>query len=169
MLRSFDECMREWMHEKNITLARLAAMLEYKSKTTISRVVNRQSSFNACRKLYDHMMARNLLDEKWSACFQEALRVEKNGKQEYEMIQTIRMIMSGKAIQEKKMEIQRVRMTDLLIIGCPWLEIDQLIRMSMDVNPAICIQHYLTDQELAQNPVMMILLIPPPLPCTRPP
>ena len=139
--------------------SRLTGVLEYKSKTTISRVLNGQYTYNGCQKIYASMEEKTLLTEDWKERFQQALKVEQNGKMEYELMMSIRDMLKGEPPAIIVQDVYPVCLSDLLIVGCPWNETSRLIQAAIEANRKVRIMHFLTDREIATHSAVIPLLM----------
>ena len=82
-----SQCLTEWMTEKDVSVAELAGMAGYKSKTSVFRLLKEQCNEQTMASFVDSLTPH--LDETWVARFRKALRVEKYGLQKYQMFEAM--------------------------------------------------------------------------------
>lgn len=158
-MNTFVECLRGWMQENAMNASSLTSALNYKSKTTIARVLTGRYTYNGARKIYISLDEKGLMSDVWKTRFEQALKVERNGKLEYEMMLSIDSMLYGKAAAAKQPFCLPVDFSELLIIGCPWEDTSRMIQAAIERNPEIIITHYLTDQEIHGHSTVIPLLM----------
>ncbi len=82
-----SQCLAAWMEQEGVSVAALAEMVGYKSKTSVVRLLKGQCNEQSREAFVELLSPR--LDGEWNARFRKALRVERYGIQRYRLFDTL--------------------------------------------------------------------------------
>ena len=150
MIESFSQCLQAWMKDTARSIAAVAADAQLKSKTTVARILKDQSTYQSYEKLYEALSSHTSIDEKWKSRFEHALRAEKVGLRQYALFEAIRDELLEQRIRRSPGNTGEP--TTILIMGCPWQKTNDFIDQCLSQNRSVSIFHYLTTNELFDDP-----------------
>lgn len=62
MIEPFSQCLQAWMKETSRSIASVSTDAQLKSKTTLARILKKQSTYQRCEKFYDTLVRHISLD-----------------------------------------------------------------------------------------------------------
>ena len=156
-------CLRAWMEETGTSVAGLTRQMEYKSKTTVMRVLQENCAARSLRNFTEAL--RPLLDDEWAERFARAMVTEETGLTRVELYDVIRSRMFPALAPEESLpeivlpEHIRTRIREdggtVLIAGCPGLVSFPLTDTLKSLNPALSVVHYMARPDLLTFPPLL--------------
>lgn len=150
-------CLSAWMAEKDISVAELAGMVGYKSKTSVFRLLKDQCNEQTMVSFVELLSPR--LDEKWEKRFRKALRVEKYGLRKYQMFESMVECISN--AWQPTAAVRPLTMPsggrDILVLGHPWEQTDELIDRMLQGGCRVT--HYIDKEAIYSFPGLLQKLI----------
>ncbi len=159
-MERLGECIRAWMEEKSISVSELCKELEYKSKTTVYRILRGESDYESCRRL--SVKLSPLMDPAWAERVQQAMLVEKVGLSRYSQFQQICACLFGMNEDRKEPGFTlppKLSGGTLILLGCPWDAAFSMIRALLEQDGSISVMHYITAVEIENNAMLLSGLI----------
>ncbi len=156
-----SECLSAWMGEQKVSVAELAQMVGYRSKTSVFRLLknqcNEQTGAAFVKSLSSH------LDNAWIARFEKALRVEKNGLETQMLFDAMDESINGAAVQDEICDESLLPSggETVYVLGYPWpatfLIIDGLLQKGFRVRHYIDRKQILSNAELLRGLLLHVL------------
>ena len=156
-----SECIEAWMSEQNVSVAELAQMVGYKSKTSVFRLLksqcNEQTGAAFVKALSPH------LNDEWAARFRKALLVEKNGLTKQMLFDAIDESIYGTSAADETCDESLLPSggETAYVLGWPWPEtfsiIDGLLQKGFRVRHYIIREQILSNAELLHGLFLHVL------------
>lgn len=152
-----SQCLTDWMTEKDVSVADLAGMVGYKSKTSVFRLLKDQCNEQTMASFVE--LLTPYLDEEWVGRFQKSLRVEKYGLQRYQMFESMMDCIRNPQRPATVCQPSLIPSggENIMILGYPWKDSSSLIdRMLQD---GYHIVHYVEKRAIYTFPGLLQKLI----------
>lgn len=150
-MENFAQCLKAWMKSEKTSASALSERLQYKSKTTVLRILQEKSNGESCRRLYERLAP--CLDEAWQLRFQNALGLERLGVLRAGMVSAIhgQLFPDGAGVADPpRIQIPELEGGRLIVLGDPEMPDELLTR-----NEAVQAVHFMTDEELLNAPSLL--------------
>ena len=145
------------MKENACSITAVAARTHLKSKTTVVRILQGQAAWQSCDTFFKMFSRYTQLDEKWTQRFRAALRTERIGLRQAALLDVLSQQL---LLPEPNVQVPPAGApTAVLILGCPWQETYEYIEKCFSQNANITICHYMTPDELYDNPPVLAGLL----------
>lgn len=160
-METFGECIRAWMTENKMSAADLTKQMEYKSKTTLVRLLKGQSNYASCMQFFSKLPPDLSCD--WKERFSHALLVERVGKASYPVLEALdRQLFSPESNAPATVHFMPSAVEDggtVFVLGCPWEITGNLIDHLLTRDRSLHVIHYMTRGEVAECPALLPQLI----------
>ena len=162
-MNSLGKCIYDWLNAENKTIAQLAEIAGYRSKTSIFRLLHGKSNYSSCLQFYDAV--RPSLDEKWQKRFQYALLSEKVGETRHLLMDALDQCLfhasAGPLSLREHPDNPGVPSSagEVYIIGCPWADTFCKLDQWVSVSDQIQVIHYVKRRDIDQSPDLLAGLI----------
>ena len=161
MTERLSECLAAWMDEQGVSVAELAGMVGYKSKTSVFRLLknqcNAQTETTFVQSLSSH------LDDEWTARFRKALLVEKNGLTKQMLFDAMDESINGTSANDEMCaeSLLPAGGETVYVLGHPWTKtfsiIDGLLQKGFRVRHYMIRKQILSNAELLRGLLQRVL------------
>ena len=160
-METLSQCIYAWMRAEDINTSQLAEMLGYKSRTSLVRLLHRESNYHSCFQFCELIAPH--LDKGWKDRFRQALLAEKIGIERLALLDALgHCLFEGSKVDHPSSRVvPSVPLTSgtVAILGCPcpvtFSFIDELLASSDQLQ----VFHYFTRRDIFDIPELLPGLI----------